>query len=106
MDERTKCGDWYCRNCGYIAACDTCHIPVSWHSADSGDELSNLKAQVAEREGEIAELIESIPTTWLDPLLTGPESVLPDGYKYCPQDIENLLRALKKRLLAKHQKAT
>jgi hypothetical protein len=38
-----------------------------------------------------------IPTTWLDPLLTGPGAVL-DGYTYTPKDIERLLLALKERM--------
>jgi len=45
--------------------------------------------------GRYADLV---PTTWLDPLLTGPDKTLPgDGPWGCP-DIERLLTALKKRI--------
>ena len=42
-------------------------------------------------------VINCIPTNWIDPLLTGKTAVL-KGYDYKPNDIENLLRALKKRV--------
>lgn len=38
-----------------------------------------------------------VPTSWLDPLLTGPDAVL-EGYVYGPKDIERLLLAVKARL--------
>lgn len=41
---------------------------------------------------------DGVPTSWLDPLLTGPEAVLNgNGPWGCP-DIERLLRAVKKRV--------
>lgn len=43
-------------------------------------------------------VIEAIPTTWLDPLLTGPAKVLPDSYSFTPKDVERLLLAIKTRL--------
>lgn len=46
----------------------------------------------------VGSLADLVPTTWLDPLLTGPDKVLPDGNTYGPQDIERLLRAVKKRI--------
>lgn len=45
-----------------------------------------------------AELINCVPTNWCDPMLTGPDKVLPEGYKYTPQDIEHLLLAIRKRM--------
>lgn len=39
-----------------------------------------------------------VPSNWLDPLLTGPTAVLPGGYRYCPQDIERLLNAIRARI--------
>lgn len=45
-------------------------------------------------------LSKLIPTTWLDPLLTGPGAVIGSGKFYTCADIENLLRALKKRIEA------
>lgn len=42
-------------------------------------------------------MVEAVPTTWLDPLLTGPTAVVGKPPYYCP-DIEALLNALRKRL--------
>lgn len=50
------------------------------------------------KEALAADLINCIPTNWCDPLLTGDSKVLPDGYNYTPQDIENLLIAIRKRM--------
>lgn len=41
--------------------------------------------------------VASIPTTWLDPLLTGPDRVMGQP-PYDGEDIENLLRAVKARV--------
>ena len=38
-----------------------------------------------------------IPTSWLDPLLTGPEAVIGDPPYDC-RDIERLLNAIRKRM--------
>lgn len=43
---------------------------------------------------KFADFVDAIPTTWLDPLLTGKNAIL----NYKPNDIENLLKALKKKL--------
>lgn len=40
---------------------------------------------------------ELIPTTWLDPLLTGKDKVIGE-HPYNGKDIERLLSALKKRI--------
>lgn len=50
------------------------------------------------------EIINCIPTNWLDPLLTGKDKILPDGYNYNPKDIEKLLSALKERVKDKVSK--
>jgi len=57
-----------------------------------------LDANSKSKYGLAADLINCIPTNWCDPLLTGDTKVLPDGYKYTPQDIENLLIAIRKRM--------
>jgi hypothetical protein len=44
-------------------------------------------------------LLACVPTTWLDPLLTGPDAVI-GRYPYGGDDIENLLRAIRARITA------
>jgi hypothetical protein len=46
------------------------------------------------------EVLEAIPTSWLDSLLTGPNAVLPSGGRFDCGDIERLLSAVKDRLAA------
>jgi hypothetical protein len=41
----------------------------------------------------------AVPTTWLDPLLSGPNAVLPEGGVYNGKHIERLLTAINKRLV-------
>lgn len=50
------------------------------------------------KEALAADLINCIPTNWLDPLLTGDNKVLHGGYSYTPSDIEKLLIAIRKRM--------
>lgn len=57
------------------------------------------KAQKRRPEFEAySKMLECIPTTWLDPLLTGSNKILPDGYSYSPKDIERLLQAIRQRM--------
>lgn len=50
-------------------------------------------------ERKIAEdLLDCIPTNWFDPLLTGPQKVLPSTQPYRADDIERLLLALRNRM--------
>lgn len=60
--------------------------------ADAARELIYLR-------DEVERLKAAVPTTWLDPLLTGPEAVLGTrgGQWGCP-DIEKLLQAIRKRM--------
>ena len=44
-----------------------------------------------------------IPSNWGDPILTGEDAVLPRGFEFTPQDIENLLEAIKARIVEKEQ---
>jgi hypothetical protein len=46
----------------------------------------------------VAVVEESTPNNWCDPLLTGPNAVLPHN-QACPP-IEKLLRAVKQRIIA------
>ena len=50
-----------------------------------------IRAAVAEERERCA---NAIPLTWLHPLLTGPNKVLPAAAPYDEQDIERLLRAI------------
>lgn len=52
----------------------------------------------AEKLELLDKAIKMIPTNWIDPLLTGENKVLPDGYSYDPKDIERLLLAVKSRI--------
>lgn len=65
-------------------------------------QVDDLDAALAAARAEgRAEAADMIPTTWIDPLLSGPGAVLSskgDGHWGCP-DIERLLRALKDRIL-------
>lgn len=71
-----------------------------WHSSwlESYNEAREFEFENAQQQARIAELVKAIPTTWLDPLLTGRNKVLPEGYSYSTADIETLLSALKQRL--------
>ena len=58
----------------------------------------NMGTKPKTKETLAADLINCVPTNWLDPLLTGDAKVLPDGYEYTPKDIEKLLLAIRKRM--------
>lgn len=40
----------------------------------------------------------AFPTNWVDPLLTGPEAILPRGNAFACRDIERLLWAVSERV--------
>jgi hypothetical protein len=52
----------------------------------------------AEIEGEREACASAVPTTWLDPLLTGPTAALVTGGKWGCADIERLLHQVAKRI--------
>lgn len=53
-------------------------------------------------ERRIAEdLLGCIPTNWCDPILTGPDKVLPSTQPYRSDDIERLLLAIRDRMQKK-----
>lgn len=58
-------------------------------------------ARVAGREEGIARAVKAVPTSWLDALLSGPETALKGkgGTWGCP-DVERLLRAIAGRIRA------
>jgi len=49
------------------------------------------------KKTSLSDLLASIPTTWLDPLLTGKKAVVGKPPYNC-QDIEQLLQAIKQRM--------
>lgn len=63
-DKPKSMGDWYCKNCGYLAAervtlsetCDTCHVPVEWHSLTTIKEIEKLRAEVEDQHKKTADL--------------------------------------------------
>jgi hypothetical protein len=63
-------------------------------SAES--EALRDRAEVA-FEPMLAALEQSVPTSWLDPLLTGPSAVIGEGPYTCT-DIERLLNAIRLRM--------
>jgi hypothetical protein len=56
-----------------------------------------MEAQKVSFSEERSRLIACVPTTWLDPLLTGPDAVMGEPPWNCPE-VEVLLRAIKKRM--------
>lgn len=60
------------------------------------DALHNESAALSPVRSE--PLLAAIPSNWCDPLLTGPNAVLPKGYSYTPADVERLLNAIRERL--------
>ena len=65
------------------------------------EDFQNHVNQIREAAEYKSNILSAIPTNWLDPLLTGQNSVLPPGHVYTPKDIERLLLAIRKRLEAK-----
>lgn len=70
-------------------------------------QLAAAKAESAGRlralndaEARVEKVVESIPTNWLDPLLTGPKAVIGPPPYNC-RDIENLLQAVRARAALK-----
>ena len=56
-----------------------------------------MKARAMMTEAEKRMILDAIPKTWLDPLLTGPKKVL-GPYPYEGADIERLLNAIRQRV--------
>jgi len=81
--------------------CDLCHC-CGEKRHDGGDPCVSCESTAREREAAVWEAAaKKIPTSWLDPLLSGTTAVLPGrGNWGCP-DIEQLLRALENRLRAR-----
>ena len=68
-------------------------------SSYQGSRESELAREIRRCWKTLAERRRAIPDTWLDPLLTGPDAVLPMGGTYDGKDIERLLSAIRARFL-------
>jgi hypothetical protein len=65
---------------------------------ESRDELIRAMVRMEVRMAGLEQLPEIIPTNWLDPLLSGPNAVLPATTReITPKHIEALLLAVIKR---------
>jgi len=66
---------------------------------DARDEMAKLlrKEHAAVRRMVKDRLIPIVPTSWLDPLLTGPDSPIGIGRKITPKSIEALLLVIAER---------
>lgn len=65
--------------------------------------MLDIAARMAKAEHQRAVRIvkREMPDSWLHPYLTGPKALLPPiGYPITPKQVENLLQALKRDLLA------
>jgi len=69
------------------------------HAAELEAVTCALLADYERLRGMEERVKGAVPTTWLDPLLSGPNAVLPEGGVYNGKHIERLLTAINKRLV-------
>ncbi len=68
----------------------------------SEQSLAEANQRITTLKKALREAPHAVPTTWLDPLLTGPDRVLTnESGNYNAKEIEELLRRLKARLQEK-----
>lgn len=60
-------------------------------------QMCGETAAALRSDGGSNQIADLIPNSWLDPLLSGPDAVLNGAGPYTGTDIENLLRAIRKR---------
>ena len=60
------------------------------------EENTALRERVKKVEALNLELVKCVPTSWLDPILSGPDKVADPPYG-CPE-VENILNAIRKRM--------
>lgn len=60
--------------------------------------VMGVRAERAKSKEDAEKIIAIIPTNWIDPLLSGPDSPLSDPPYGCPE-VEGLLLALKNRII-------
>lgn len=79
---------------------------MSWEAWGTDDDYQMPEGYVSDERADemvkeaIAEAADKIPTTWLDPLLSGPNAVLQGSGPWGCPDIERLLKAIKERFAA------
>lgn len=73
--------------------------------ADLTARLATVEAEAKGLRDALSGLPKEVPTTWLDPVLTGDNSVFKQTEKWDARDIEALLRGVQDRLRAKAQAA-
>ena len=66
--------------------------------------IQALELQLAATQRQLAAAVESVPDTWLDTLLTGPDKVV-KHLPYNGTDIERLLSAIRERMKARIEAA-
>jgi hypothetical protein len=69
-------------------------------AAALAETTTTLESKLSEMQKRLEEMVAAVPTSWLDPLLSGPHSVIPDMAKVDCATVEVLLRAVKERLVA------
>ena len=85
--------------------CDLCHC-CGEKRHDGGDPCVSCESTAREREAAVwEEAAKEIPSSWLDPLLSGPTTVLTGHANWGCPDIERLLWELSKRLSARAAEA-
>jgi len=80
-----------------------CHLSGEVYNGEEAQlsEIVRLREVLEAAEAKVARveaLPDLIPTNWLDPLLTGPDSPLPPGFEFTAMHIEKLLRGIKERI--------
>ena len=61
---------------------------------------TNTPERATERLIDRVDALDAIPGNWCDPMLTGPNAVLPKDQSYKPKEIERLLNAVRQRIEA------
>ena len=66
---------------------------------ESHDKLLEIIAKQQHRLQQLAHVDDLVPISWLDPLLTGKDAVLPKvGQPITPKHLEAVLQGVKKRI--------
>ena len=85
--------DWY-----------TMHDDIKANVAQRRELIGCIDRALAdERRRTLEEAAEAVPTSWLDPLLTGEDGIGKNGAFFSCLDVEKVLRGVKKRIRAKAQ---
>lgn len=68
---------------------------------EAATEIARQQAEIERLKQILSEYANVVPTSWLDPLLTGPNKALTgEAGEWGCHDIENLLNAIDKKLKA------